>query len=1215
MSQRSKSFGSFALAVGTAALLAGNSAAQGQRVTVEDPAGFTLTDAVVSYSVADQESSSKAIALGDGTSYLADFPGKGTVFVEHPAYGRYEFELGDGTPSNAVLVISIGQKQAQQKFLATATISDLTAQTPGQPLAPGTTTGCQLPDQMGHGGNGTLFATSDTNALYGHTAADAFQPLADGTITGLTFWGAYYDFATHLTGTPHNDQFTVTYFEDDGSGFGPGAVLAGPFDVTTVATPTGNLVTANGNPVREFQYEAAHPPVDVTAGTSTWIAIQNNTNGTAAWVWSTAGLTDGHASQDSGFGFQPVPFDLGFCVDVATNPTGNGVFGIGGNDSCSSADPISGTGLFAFDNTFASSDGQAHAACFAFGTGAIDNDVWFAWTADADDLYTLQTCSLTGVDTKIAVYTAGTCPGTDATLLACNDDSCALQSSVDWSGESGQTYLLRIGTFPGALGGTGSFSISGAGIGGGGDGGSDDCASADPISGTGSFLFDNSMATTDGLGHAACFAFGTNGIDNDVWFAWTAEATETVTVQTCGLTSVDTKIAVYDSTACPATDAALLGCNDDACALQSVVAFDAINGATYLIRIGTFPGAAGGTGGFEIIGLGSGNNDFCAGATSVAVPSTTAGNTFTATTDAGPDCGGGSAITSPGVWYEVTGTGNTMTASLCSGTNYDSKLSVFCGGCSNLTCVAGNDDFCGLQSQVSWCSEPGASYLILVHGFGGATGSFSLAVSDNGMACTGAVSCAATGACCTMSGCTVESADDCASLGGSYQGDNTACGTFDYMATTCNDPFVSIAGMPGATELVLGDDDSETVALGFPFLFFGNSYTEVTVSSNGYLTFDPTAGNDFSNDPIPSTLDPNLLIAPLWDDLNPAAGGSIWYQSFGPLGARALVVEWNSVPQFGMTDSNTFQVILFSANERVSFRYMDITPEAFFGDYTVGIENGDGTVGVAINASTIGNGDCWDIIPSITGNPCTSATALDVTPGVCPNLFVDSVDGLLSVALLGSTTFDVTQVNLDSLVLSNVGGGPAVFLLQDPYGPGILLADIASPNAVDCQGVNADGLLDLRFSFDTDLVCATLGLDQLAFGDHVELQLSGQLVDGAWFTATDTVVISAAATGKHMSFTSNLENAYVRIDPLDLNQTSNGFANFARTYAAGTQVRLTAYESELAPAFLGWLVNGNFTGANPVLTVYIHNDVTVQAVYQVPHVPKFGRTQVTPAGL
>jgi hypothetical protein len=137
-------------------------------------------------------------------------------------------------------------------------------------------------------------------------------------------------------------------------------------------------------------------------------------------------------------------------------------------------------------------------------------------------------------------------------------------------------------------------------------------------------------------------------------------------------------------------------------------------------------------------------NDLCADAIGpLAVPSTTAGTTVGATIDGiAPFCV--TAVTSPGVWYTVMGTGNTMTVSTCDDASYDSKISVYCADCASLICVNGNDDAvgcAGFTSKLDFCSIAGAEYRVLVHGFGGATGTFNLTIADDGNPCAGAVGC------------------------------------------------------------------------------------------------------------------------------------------------------------------------------------------------------------------------------------------------------------------------------------------------------------------------------------------------------------------------------------------------------------------------------------------------------------------------------------------
>ena len=112
---------------------------------------------------------------------------------------------------------------------------------------------------------------------------------------------------------------------------------------------------------------------------------------------------------------------------------------------------------------------------------------------------------------------------------------------------------------------------------------------------------------------------------------------------------------------------------------------------------------------------------------------------FGATVDAHPEpellqvtegCGLATTPTSRGVWYTLVGTGRSMTAHTCSGyTNFDTQLLVFGGAsCGGLECVAADEDSCGSSSSVTFLSQPGVSYWILVQGFGTAAGDFELMI-------------------------------------------------------------------------------------------------------------------------------------------------------------------------------------------------------------------------------------------------------------------------------------------------------------------------------------------------------------------------------------------------------------------------------------------------------------------------------------------------------
>ncbi|MFN0059199.1 MAG: hypothetical protein ACKVX7_12125 [Planctomycetota bacterium] len=126
-------------------------------------------------------------------------------------------------------------------------------------------------------------------------------------------------------------------------------------------------------------------------------------------------------------------------------------------------------------------------------------------------------------------------------------------------------------------------------------------------------------------------------------------------------------------------------------------------------------------------------NDDCADAILMTCGSLVTGDTSQASSDTAPFCGTTDG-SGGGVWYRFFGNGDEIILTTCtSGTDFDTKLRVYSGTCGAFDCVAGNDDaacsFSGFRSRVIWLSEPGVEYLILLHGFSGATGNFALSLT------------------------------------------------------------------------------------------------------------------------------------------------------------------------------------------------------------------------------------------------------------------------------------------------------------------------------------------------------------------------------------------------------------------------------------------------------------------------------------------------------
>ena len=179
----------------------------------------------------------------------------------------------------------------------------------------------------------------------------------------------------------------------------------------------------------------------------------------------------------------------------------------------------------------------------------------------------------------------------------------------------------------------------------------------------------------------------------------------------------------------------------------------------------------------------------------------------------------------------------------------------------------------------------------------------------------------------------------------------TASGTIEKNYRWSDGPYAWIDATAGGTRLTLGDDTSATVSLPFTFSFYEQPFSSLKVSSNGYVVFGPGAATTWMNEDVPSANTPNGFAAPYFDDLNPAAGGAVWYRTVGSAPNRKLVVSWVGVAHYSSFSSSpaTFQVVLEEGTNDLVFQYQDVDFDDEFSDYgvsaTVGVENLAGTIG------------------------------------------------------------------------------------------------------------------------------------------------------------------------------------------------------------------------------------------------------------------------------
>ena len=114
------------------------------------------------------------------------------------------------------------------------------------------------------------------------------------------------------------------------------------------------------------------------------------------------------------------------------------------------------------------------------------------------------------------------------------------------------------------------------------------------------------------------------------------------------------------------------------------------------------------------------SNDTCGGAIDVACDQTVTGDT---SNPLATDTVGNS---SADLWYSYSGPAGDITASLC-GSSYDTNVRVYdsCGG----TEIAGNDDSCGIQSEVTFTADGSSTYYIAVEGYSTREGVFTMTLT------------------------------------------------------------------------------------------------------------------------------------------------------------------------------------------------------------------------------------------------------------------------------------------------------------------------------------------------------------------------------------------------------------------------------------------------------------------------------------------------------
>jgi len=273
--------------------------------------------------------------------------------------------------------------------------------------------------------------------------------------------------------------------------------------------------------------------------------------------------------------------------------------------------------------------------------------------------------------------------------------------------------------------------------------------------------------------------------------------------------------------------------------------------------------------------------------------------------------------------------------------------------------------------------------------------------------------------------------------------------------------FIDISGT-GTPQGLTGDDaGTAPINIGFPFNFYGTTFNQLAMSTNGYINFN-TGGDisDFSNNcPGLSADDPDNSIYVYWDDLIIETDSDVYVQTFANCpntsgGAGACTVfMWDEARHFGGAAFFDFEAILYD-NGNILSQFAPGNPEMGLSS-TTGIENQF--------PSTIGLDYACDTSSSITDNlavcfihpdspkqDCNATLELaDVNNGVC--VFTKSVPN--EIQITGATP--------NKKVALIMGKKPGSFIIGGNVCNGTQL-DLSQPRIVGIYTADSNGAVSVQ---------------------------------------------------------------------------------------------------------------------------------------------------------
>ena len=308
--------------------------------------------------------------------------------------------------------------------------------------------------------------------------------------------------------------------------------------------------------------------------------------------------------------------------------------------------------------------------------------------------------------------------------------------------------------------------------------------------------------------------------------------------------------------------------------------------------------------------------------------------------------------------------------------------------------------------------------------------------------------------------------------------------------------------IPSSDDIVSGP-----FSIGFSFTYFGSTYTQFYVGSNGWIGFSPGQTTGYVAQYIPNASSPMNAILADWEDLYPGAS-NIRYATLGTAPNRSLVVSFNAVPHYGCnTNLHTFQFILYETSGLIDINYA-AKPLCGGNNATAGLVNADNSNVVPVGGK---NASTWSV----------NNYAVRFTPSVPETTF--SLKGTYLTNASGNFTINPNldaqsyqfEIRVESLLTPTLTFNQAQYPLQ------MILNSVPLDSKLYYQmDINNDGKVTISDSY-------------LLFG-----RVSSRFA--SWPNSPDYRLFTSAQWSIIKNGTTNLKSTYPGLQTLVISPTNGG---------------------------------------------------------------------------